>query len=247
MLKQFSTMNKYKNLSEEEMLGVCNIINTNASWSFHQLLDNDGNGTDDCYEFLSDQEDIVQFNIHQSSDDEIRCYLGGNVDNDQVPNEKIKLIDDFLIRNYFISKDGIQKQGPYTFRVLYRKNIKNNTLVWYEGLNDWAKAKNIPELKGLFSTPSKSKKINSETKINHTFYSSLNQITEKAKHNWILCLALCYLFGWFGVHRFYTGNIKSGVFQLLTFGGFGIWTIIDFFMILSGNFKNSEGQFIKWK
>ena len=69
-------MNKYKNLSEEEMLGVCNIINTNASWSFHQLLDNDGNGTDDCYEFLSDQEDIVQFDIHQSSDDEIRCYSG---------------------------------------------------------------------------------------------------------------------------------------------------------------------------
>ena len=50
-------MNKYKNLNEEEMLGICYIINSSASWHFNQLLDNDGNGTDDCYEFLSNQED----------------------------------------------------------------------------------------------------------------------------------------------------------------------------------------------
>ena len=58
-------MNKYTNVSQEEMLAVCCIINSEAEWYFNQLLDNDGKGTDDCYEFLSDQEDIVQFNIHQ--------------------------------------------------------------------------------------------------------------------------------------------------------------------------------------
>jgi TM2 domain-containing membrane protein YozV len=47
--------------------------------------------------------------------------------------------------------------------------------------------------------------------------------------------------GVFGVHRFYTGKIKSGVVQLLTFGGLGIWWLIDMVMILIGKFKDKNG------
>mgnify|MGYP000120583005 FL=1 len=239
-------MNKYKNLNEEEMLGICYIINSSASWHFNQLLDNDGNGTDDCYEFLSNQEDIIQFNIHQSSDDEIRCYLGGDIDNDEVPFEKIKLIDDFLIRNYYISDDGSKKQGPYIFKVLKRKNIRKNTLIWHDGLENWTEAKYINELNGIFdkSDYSKSTSVKNKSQINDTLDLKSSKNLEKSKHSWIACLCICYLFGLFGGHRFYTGNIKSGIIQLLTFGCFGVWTLIDFILILSGKFKNSEGQYI---
>lgn len=52
---------------------------------------------------------------------------------------------------------------------------------------------------------------------------------------------LCFFFGVFGFHRFYVGKIGTGVLQLLTFGGLGIWSLIDFIMILTGGFKDAEG------
>ena len=70
------------------------------------------------------------------------------------------------------------------------------------------------------------------------------EITEQ-RNNWITCLLLCWFLGVFGVHRFYTGHTALGVVQLLTLGGCGIWTIIDFIIIVSGNFKDAQGNPIK--
>ncbi len=58
-------------------------------------------------------------------------------------------------------------------------------------------------------------------------------------------LLLCFFLGSFGIHRFYVGKIGTGFLMLLTFGGFGIWTIIDFVMIAVGNFKDAEGRDLK--
>ena len=53
---------------------------------------------------------------------------------------------------------------------------------------------------------------------------------------------LCLLFGLFGAHRFYVGKIPTGVLQLITLGGLGIWTLIDLVMIICGFFTDSEGN-----
>jgi TM2 domain-containing membrane protein YozV len=65
------------------------------------------------------------------------------------------------------------------------------------------------------------------------------------RNKWITCLLLCWFLGILGVHRFYTGHTGIGVLQLLTLGGCGIWTLIDFIVIVSGNFKDAQGNPIK--
>ena len=55
---------------------------------------------------------------------------------------------------------------------------------------------------------------------------------------------LCFFLGGFGVHRFYVGKIGTGVLQLLTLGGFLIWALIDFIMIIIGKFTDKEGNAI---
>ena len=55
---------------------------------------------------------------------------------------------------------------------------------------------------------------------------------------------LCFFLGSLGVHRFVVGKTGSGIAMLLTLGGLGIWTIIDFIMILTNSFKDSEGNIV---
>lgn len=55
---------------------------------------------------------------------------------------------------------------------------------------------------------------------------------------------LCLFLGWLGVHRFYTGHIITGILQLLTFGGFGIWVFIDLIMIYTDSFKDDMNMLL---
>jgi len=59
---------------------------------------------------------------------------------------------------------------------------------------------------------------------------------------WLVVLLLCFFLGIFGIHRFYTRHTTIGVVQLLTLGGCGIWALIDFILIVVGNYKDANGQ-----
>ena len=51
-----------------------------------------------------------------------------------------------------------------------------------------------------------------------------------------------FFLGFWGVHRFYVGKIGTGVAMIFTLGGLGIWTLIDFIMILVGSFTDANGK-----
>ncbi|OFY44109.1 MAG: hypothetical protein A2X18_08230 [Bacteroidetes bacterium GWF2_40_14] len=65
-----------------------------------------------------------------------------------------------------------------------------------------------------------------------------------SEFDWLTTLLLCLFLGTFGIHRFYTKSIGIGIVQLLTLGGCGLWTLIDFIMIVVGNFRDGNGKVV---
>ncbi|MHA6668217.1 TM2 domain-containing protein [Homoserinimonas sp. A447] len=56
---------------------------------------------------------------------------------------------------------------------------------------------------------------------------------------------LTWLFAWFlggiGVDRFYLGKVGTGLLKLFTFGGFGVWWLIDLILVLAGAQRDKAG------
>jgi hypothetical protein len=55
---------------------------------------------------------------------------------------------------------------------------------------------------------------------------------------WLLSLLL----GGLGVDRFYLGKIGTGILKLVTFGGLGIWALIDLILILTNKQTDKQGR-----
>lgn len=56
-----------------------------------------------------------------------------------------------------------------------------------------------------------------------------------------IALIISLLDGTLGIDRFYIGDMGLGVLKLITCGGFGIWTVVDWFLIMgSARSKNMQ-------
>ena len=53
---------------------------------------------------------------------------------------------------------------------------------------------------------------------------------------------LCVLLGVFGAHRFYVGKTGTGVLQLITLGGLGLWMLYDLVLLLTGQFRDADDK-----
>jgi len=70
----------------------------------------------------------------------------------------------------------------------------------------------------------------------------LNSSTPGSDSQWVVILLLAFLLGVIGAHRFYVGKTGTGILMLLTFGGLGIWLLIDLILIVTGQFTNKAGE-----
>ena len=57
---------------------------------------------------------------------------------------------------------------------------------------------------------------------------------------WLTAFVLSLFFGFFGADRFYLGKAGTAFLKLITFGGLGIWALIDFIMIATKSMPGVE-------
>ena len=69
--------------------------------------------------------------------------------------------------------------------------------------------------------------------------------TVKSEKGFVPTLLLALFLGCLGAHRFFVGKIWTGILQLLTMGGLGIWALIDTIIIIVGSFRDKQGLLIK--
>lgn len=60
--------------------------------------------------------------------------------------------------------------------------------------------------------------------------------------NWTLTLIMSVVFGQLGVDRFIMGHVGLGILKLITFGGCGVWWLVDLILIATKHEFNG----IKW-
>lgn len=60
--------------------------------------------------------------------------------------------------------------------------------------------------------------------------------------DWLVALLLSIFLGSLGIDRFYLGKIGTGLLKLVTFGGLGIWWLIDVILIATGAMRDAQGR-----
>lgn len=73
-----------------------------------------------------------------------------------------------------------------------------------------------------------------------------NNVSPKSR---LACLLLCLFvpLGMLGAHRFYVGKIGTAILMVLTFGGLGVWVIVDLIFIVCGAFRDKQGlRVVEW-
>jgi hypothetical protein len=83
-----------------------------------------------------------------------------------------------------------------------------------------------------------------DTETNRTFAASQIPGVFSDKE-YIIALLFSIFLGYFGIDRFYMGQVGMGIGKLLTGGGCGVWWLIDIILIATRSSNDSAGRPLK--
>ncbi|MFO0882214.1 MAG: NINE protein [Candidatus Saccharimonadales bacterium] len=66
-------------------------------------------------------------------------------------------------------------------------------------------------------------------------------VSQTGSKNYVVTLILASLFGYYGVDRFYLGKYFTAILKLLTWGGLGVWVLIDIYRTGNGKVTAKDG------
>ncbi len=87
--------------------------------------------------------------------------------------------------------------------------------------------------------------LSTADEIKNEVKAMISSPTTASGKSQLTALLLAAFVGGLGIHRFYLGYTWQGVVQLLTFGACGIWSLIDFIRIITGDLKPKNGGYSK--
>lgn len=136
-----------------------------------------------------------------------------------------------------LARDG-QKYGPFTLdqvnAMLAAGKAAPDDLAWVENTPEWVALHAVP---GVLRTPPSVGAV-----------PPAMPAEDVSDRQILVAFLLAFFLGMFGVHRFYVGKVGSGIAMvILTVTVVGaivtaIWHVIDWIMILCGEFTDAEGR-----
>ena len=73
----------------------------------------------------------------------------------------------------------------------------------------------------------------------------LTKTKKESDKNWGVAFLLALLLGYFGIDRFYLGYVWSAILKLVTFGGFGVWWMVDLILLSMGKLCDADDGALK--
>ncbi|KAA0252465.1 NINE protein [Acidobacteria bacterium ACD] len=144
---------------------------------------------------------------------------------------------------HVIGADGVQ-YGPVDEAALKewiaQGRVGTSSLTFKTGETQWIPLRDRPEFAGLVSTPVPPPPAPGVPPVPGAPMPA--PVGPDQPKDWLAALLLSVFLGGLGVDRFYLGHIGLGIAKLVTFGGCGIWWLIDVILIATGSVRDAQGR-----